>query len=231
MQYFVLLSLLLLLSCKSEQFKVDNWCCAELRVLHLGSITPPVKIELSYFKTSVILADCLAYTQSVPQFEHLKLDASIPSNEQVYSAYRFSAIPIASQNSASLASSSFQFLNGLPYTVVLCDTGLLPSWIQLIDRAPPVGPADTSSVYIRLVNLSNVQGASLAIGNRVTEITRPYTASPWLRLPAGNQRFEVRDAQQNVIRTEPNNPILLPRRVYQAYFNLDTLILVSDRFR
>ena len=231
MQQLIFICFVLLLSCKSEQSKVDNWCCTEIRLLHMGSITPAARIELSYFNTSVILADCLVYTQAVPKFEYLKLDASTPPNDQGYSAYRFSAIPISGRNSSSLTSSSFQFLKGLPYTVVLCDTGLAPSWLQLIDRAPPVGPADTSSAYIRLVNLSNVQGATLTVGSRVTEATRPYMASPWLRLPAGNQRFEVRDAQQNVIRTETNNPVLLPRRVYQAYFNLDTLILVSDRFR
>lgn len=231
MRFCLPIILLLFLACQSEKANSDDWCCAELRVVHLAPTTPSVRVDLDYFNSSVRLSDTLAYAKALPLFEYLRIDASVPSNERGWPQYRLIASPLGSHSDQALSIRTLQLERSQSYSFVLSDTGLSPSWVTLTDRAPPVGQADTNSIYIRLVNLSNVKGATLALQNRNSEPALPYAASPWLRLPAGTHRLQVRDASQNILWMETMPRNLLPKRVYQAYFNRDTLLIISDRFR
>lgn len=221
----------LLFACKEKDFVAEDRCCTEVRVLHLGPLTPDLKIEADYFNTRTTVTDSLAYGQTFPEFEYLKLDASIEPDQQGWSRYRFQASPLRESQSSYKLSQHFSFEPNMPYTLAIGDTGLAPVWIQLIDRAPPVGAADTSSIYIRLVNLSALNGLTLAIQDRNTEPAPKLSASPWLRVSAGLRRLQLLDPSLNVVWEDERPRLLEPQRVYQAYFNSDTLLLVSDRFR
>lgn len=220
-----------LFSCQKDSSVTENHCCTRIRILHFSPYTPTVSVSANYFNIQELLVDSLAYVGIFPQSGYLPIDAPIEPDAQGWSKFKLLAKDLITGQTAAPVNPNFSWQKGIPYTVALADTGLGGFWLSIPDRAPPVGAADTVTAYVRLVNLSANPRLNLKLDEELTDATPKLATSPWLRIRAKRYRLSIVEEGQIEIWRSEQTQTIESGKVYQVYYNADTVRILSDRFQ